>query len=216
MSKVDSFINKYKLENKTVAELLKISIAIDVIRNNGFLYQKNDILATIAEEIWCLMDNEDTKDDGMEIYNAINDLILQKNEKQMQDKKHLSNAIHDERGTYRVIKTNTGYRFVLVADNGELLASSEIYSHLDSCTIGIESVKKHLDSQTADLTIEATEISNPKFELYVDRVGEYRFRLKARNGAIILTSEGYKTKVACLNAIQRTKKAGKSDYVEKY
>ena len=33
-----------------------------------------------------------------------------------------------------------------------------------------------------------------KFEVYVDNAGEHRFRLKAGNGEIILSSEGYSAK----------------------
>lgn len=40
-----------------------------------------------------------------------------------------------------------------------------------------------------------------KFELYEDRAGEYRFRLKAGNGEIILTGEGYKQKASAENGI---------------
>ena len=40
-----------------------------------------------------------------------------------------------------------------------------------------------------------------KFELYQDKRGEYRFRLKASNGQTIATGEGYKTKKSCLNGI---------------
>jgi hypothetical protein len=32
-----------------------------------------------------------------------------------------------------------------------------------------------------------------RFEVYVDKAGEHRFRLKASNGQIIMVSEGYKT-----------------------
>jgi uncharacterized protein YegP (UPF0339 family) len=40
-----------------------------------------------------------------------------------------------------------------------------------------------------------------KFELYKDKGGKFRFRLKASNGQIILTSQGYKTKVSAKNGI---------------
>ena len=40
-----------------------------------------------------------------------------------------------------------------------------------------------------------------KFELYKDKGGEFRFRLKAGNGQIILASEGYKTKTSAKNGI---------------
>lgn len=41
-----------------------------------------------------------------------------------------------------------------------------------------------------------------KFEVYQDKAGEYRFRLKASNGQNILASEGYKTKASCMNGIE--------------
>lgn len=39
------------------------------------------------------------------------------------------------------------------------------------------------------------------FEIFKDAKGEYRFRLKAKNGEIIATSEGYTTKANCKNGI---------------
>jgi uncharacterized protein YegP (UPF0339 family) len=46
----------------------------------------------------------------------------------------------------------------------------------------------------------------PVFEWYVDKVGKYRFRLKAANGETIATSEGYSSKAACVNGIESVKK----------
>lgn len=45
-----------------------------------------------------------------------------------------------------------------------------------------------------------------KFELYKDKAGEFRFRLKAGNSKIILTGEGYKTKTGCTNGIESIRK----------
>ena len=45
-----------------------------------------------------------------------------------------------------------------------------------------------------------------KFEVYVDKAGEHRFRLKAGNGEVILTSEGYKKKDGCANGIESVRK----------
>jgi len=42
----------------------------------------------------------------------------------------------------------------------------------------------------------------PKFEVYLDRIGEYRFRLRARNGQIIAVSQGYKSKEGCMKGIE--------------
>ncbi len=55
-----------------------------------------------------------------------------------------------------------------------------------------------------------------KFEVYKDKAGEHRFRLKAGNGEVILTSEGYKEKAGCANGIESVKKnATNADRFEK-
>ena len=50
-----------------------------------------------------------------------------------------------------------------------------------------------------------------KFELYQDKAGEYRFRLKAGNGEIILVSEGYKQKASAENGIESVRKNSPTD-----
>jgi len=45
-----------------------------------------------------------------------------------------------------------------------------------------------------------------KFEVYTDKKGEFRFRLKAGNGEVIAVGEGYSSKAACLNGIESIKK----------
>jgi uncharacterized protein YegP (UPF0339 family) len=45
-----------------------------------------------------------------------------------------------------------------------------------------------------------------KFEIYVDRKKQYRFRLKAPNGEIIAVGESYETKAACLKGIKSIQK----------
>ena len=45
-----------------------------------------------------------------------------------------------------------------------------------------------------------------KFEITVRKNGEFQFNLKASNGEIILNSEGYTTKSACLNGVESVKK----------
>ena len=47
---------------------------------------------------------------------------------------------------------------------------------------------------------------NPKFEIYTDKAGETRFRLKAANGEIILASEGYSSMSGCKNGIESVRK----------
>lgn len=96
-----------------------------------------------------------------------------------------------------------GFRFNLKAGNGEVIAVSETYTALDSCKNGIESVRKNaVEAKMEDQTIEGFEaVTCPKWEIYKDKAGEFRFRLKARNGEIIVTGEGYKSKDGCKNGI---------------
>ncbi|HQC12001.1 MAG TPA: DUF1508 domain-containing protein [Methanoregulaceae archaeon] len=55
--------------------------------------------------------------------------------------------------------------------------------------------------------LEVSSSSSPgKFEVYSDKAGKYRFRLKAPNGEIIVVSESYNSKAACMNAIDSIKK----------
>ncbi len=42
----------------------------------------------------------------------------------------------------------------------------------------------------------------PKFEVFTDKSGKYRFRLKAKNGEIIATSQGYASKAGCMKGIE--------------
>ncbi|MDJ0639302.1 MAG: YegP family protein [Paracoccaceae bacterium] len=50
-----------------------------------------------------------------------------------------------------------------------------------------------------------------KFEVFKDKRGETRFRLKSGNGQIILASEGYKRKASCMNGIESVRKNSQSD-----
>ena len=110
-------------------------------------------------------------------------------------------------GKFIVKTTKTGFRFNLLATNGQVIAVSETYSSEDACLNGIESVRNSCQGPVENQTVENFEVlTHPKFEVYMDKAGEYRFRLKARNGQIIATGEGYKTKASCLNGINSIKK----------
>lgn len=111
-------------------------------------------------------------------------------------------------GKFVIKETKSGFKFDLKAGNGEIIASSEVYNALKSAQNGVESVRNNAPiANVEDQTVEvyATE-KHPKFEMYTDKAGEYRFRLKAKNGEIIATSEGYKAKAGCLNGIESVKK----------
>ena len=110
-------------------------------------------------------------------------------------------------GKFAVKTVKTGIKFNLKAGNGEVIATSEIYTTEKACMNGIESVKKNCVAPVEDQTVENFEVlKHPKFEVYEDKAGEFRFRLKARNGEIIAVSEGYKKKASCMNGIESVKK----------
>ena len=107
-------------------------------------------------------------------------------------------------GKFVIRNVASGIKFDLKATNGQVIATSEVYTTAAACKNGIESVKKNAAiANVEDQTVENFEqLIHPKFEMYADKAGEFRFRLKARNGEIIATSEGYKSKSACLNGIE--------------
>ena len=71
-----------------------------------------------------------------------------------------------------------------------------------SCINGIRSIQRNFNAPVEDTTVEGQRFSNPKFQIYKDNAGKFRFHLNARNGEIIAdSSEGYETKDACLNGI---------------
>ena len=53
-------------------------------------------------------------------------------------------------GKYVVKKTNTGIKFDLKAENGEIIATGEGYKSKDGCLKGIESIRKNADSEVVE------------------------------------------------------------------
>ncbi len=105
-------------------------------------------------------------------------------------------------GKFVIRTTATGIKFDLKADNGEVIATSEVYSSKDSCLKGVASVRKHAPAAAVeDQTVAGEPCKHPKFEIYTDKAGEFRFRLKAPNGQIVAVGEGYSSKAACLKGV---------------
>ena len=100
--------------------------------------------------------------------------------------------------------TPAGFSFNLVADNNEVIATSQVYTSKGGCLKGIESVQTNAPyAPVEDQTVADFErLENPKFEVFTDKAGKFRFRLKAANGEIIAASQGYKAKASCLNGIE--------------
>ncbi|HPE30730.1 MAG TPA: YegP family protein [Parvularculaceae bacterium] len=65
-----------------------------------------------------------------------------------------------------------------------------------------ELIQKVIGSEDEDLS----KYSSGKFEIFKDKSGEYRFRLRAGNGQLILASEGYKEAGRALRGISAVKR----------
>lgn len=111
-------------------------------------------------------------------------------------------------GKFVISQAKTGVKFNLKATNGEIIASSQVYKAESYCRKGIASVMKNAPvAAVEDQTVEGYELcKNPKFEVYKDKAGEFRFRLKATNGQIIAVGEGYKALASCKKGIESIKK----------
>ena len=119
-------------------------------------------------------------------------------------------------GKFVIRTTSTGVKFDLKAGNGEVIATSEVYASEDACRNGIESVRKNAPvAAVENQTVEGYAVEkHPKFEVYEDKAGEFRFRLKATNGQVIAVSEGYKALAGCLNGVESVKKNAEDAAVE--
>lgn len=111
-------------------------------------------------------------------------------------------------GKFVIHETKTGVKFDLKATNGQVILSSEVYTTKAACVNGVESVQKNAPvAAVEDQTKEGYAAEkHPKFEIYTDNSGEYRFRLKATNAQIIGVSEGYKAHESCVNGVESVKK----------
>ena len=114
-------------------------------------------------------------------------------------------------GKFIIKKTQGGsFNFCLFAGNMEKIAvSSQVYTTKAACKNGIASIGKHAvkcieENKIEDQTLKKVEKKTcPKFEVYLDKAGLYRYRLIASNGeSIAMSEEGYKSKNGCLNGIK--------------
>ena len=105
-------------------------------------------------------------------------------------------------GKFIISKAKDGeFFFNLKASNGEIiLTATDSYKTMEDCEKGIEAVKKNALSAVEDQT-RSESVALPKYELYQDKAGEFRFRLKAPDGDIIGKSESYKAKASAKKGI---------------
>lgn len=114
-------------------------------------------------------------------------------------------------GKFIIKKTPSGaFNFSMLASNKQKIAvSSQVYTTKGACKKGMESVGKNAqrcidENRIVDLTLKTPEEKTcPKFEIYLDKAGMFRYRLIAPNGeSLAISEDGYKSKSSCMNGIK--------------
>jgi len=122
-------------------------------------------------------------------------------------------------GRFEINKSKDGkkYFFNLYASNKVGIATSQMYSSAQSALNGIKSVIANADkAPVEDQSLKKYDtLPFPKWEIYIDNGGKFRFRLNASNGNCVCHSQGYTTKTACKNGIDSIIRSSRNAEIDK-
>jgi uncharacterized protein YegP (UPF0339 family) len=102
---------------------------------------------------------------------------------------------------------NGQYYFNLLAANGEVIGTSELYASKSNATRAIGTVSAII-AKTVEMGNAPT--GAPLFRSFKGLDGKYRFNLRAKNGQIVLQSQGYTTKASADNGVASVQQNGQS------
>ncbi len=88
-----------------------------------------------------------------------------------------------------------GYYFNVKAGNGQIIATSEVYSTKSNANRGIETVTRNV----GDYLAFSNARTGARFVVFENEGGNYSFQLRAKNGQVVLNSESYKSEASALN-----------------
>ena len=98
-------------------------------------------------------------------------------------------------GTFEVYTDKAGkFRFRLKAGNGQVVAVGEAYESLSGAKEGCGAVQR-------------AAAGAGKFEVYEDKAGKFRFRLKAGNGQEVASGEAYEAQSGAKEGCEAVKRA---------
>ena len=106
----------------------------------------------------------------------------------------LSNGSQDAQYQVRT-STSGGVYFVVLAANRAVIATSEVYASDANAKSGIASTKNAIDAIYERWDTQ----TGARFDVFQGADGRFYFDLHARNGSIVLQSQGYSTEAAALN-----------------
>ena len=160
---------------------------------------KNEQADTVPE----VTDDKEIEDNSPEVKDAV----------AVQESKATAN------GKFDIRKAKDGrYFFSLYASNHMVIAYSQIYSSTKSVTTGINSVIANATkAPIEDTTLKnPTTLPCPKWEIYIDKAGQYRFRLYASNGLCVChASHGYASKGGAKGGIDSIRRFAAEARVDK-
>ena len=119
---------------------------------------------------------------------------------------------------FEIKKAKDGrFVFNLYASNHVIVATSQIYTTSQAAVNGINSVITNAKrAPIEDTTLKKfEEQSYPKWEIYLDKSEQFRFRLYAPNGNCICHSQGYTSKANCKNGIESIIKSCENSEITK-
>jgi uncharacterized protein YegP (UPF0339 family) len=130
-----------------------------------------------------------------------------------------SEAAQGFTGTFEINKAKDGkqYFFNLYASNKVGIATSQMYASAQSALTGVNSVIANAaKAPIEDQSLKTYEtLPYPKWEIYMDNGGKYRFRLNASNGSCVCHSQGYTSKSSCKNGIESIIKSSRNPKIVK-
>lgn len=112
-------------------------------------------------------------------------------------------------------KAKDGLTFSFVSASGDILASSEVYTTKVSTKAGIASVQKNAGASIEDQTQEDYEaVKTPKWQIFKDKAGGFRFRLIATNGKNVVHTSAFKTFEDAKKALSSLKRTAAAAPIE--
>ena len=122
-------------------------------------------------------------------------------------------------GRFEINRTKDGKKFFfnLYASNKVGIATSQMYSTAQNALNGVRSVITNAPkAPIEDQSLKSYEtLPYPKWEIYIDNGGKFRFRLSASNGSCVCHSQGYTTKTACKNGINSIIRSSRNAEIDK-
>jgi uncharacterized protein YegP (UPF0339 family) len=102
---------------------------------------------------------------------------------------------------------NGDWYFNMIAANGQVIGSSELYSTKSNAERGARTVRALVRLLRAPLATKAAP-THQAFEIFKGEDGQVYFRLRSANGEIMLSSEGYVAKSGAENGVASVKANG--------